>query len=257
MVARFSGIQKFCRRLWGFPLWIRLALIVGIVIHLVAFIFVMFPYEEPYEKKTPPAFIHLTQTNTQQAIDLFDEQLELFDTEPLLLHTRWNYRTPLTMNKLLPGQGAFFAPYPANVALNETIKKTGDRSQSEFFSNDTLFEKVLAPEVLGVIEGFGVDRKPQATPQSPVIRGRIYSLNRANSEHTFVLRVDEGESVLNSLWAPLKIQYFIHPGAYASQPLIKQSSGNTQVDAILVEKINQIISRLDLASGYYLIEVGA
>ena len=235
--------------LWALPGMVKVILFLGIVVHFVLFILLATRSSTLVEKLAVKSFVSYGAGQVDAASTLMNEQSRLFDTEPLLLHTRWNYRTPIDLDAMMPRQGAFFAPYAQQTSLSEALSNRFSLSSGNTVDTESLLADLLTPEALGSLRGF-----VNAHDEQPVLEPIAFQVRLRAMEQGRVLReASVASSVLGQashrLWSPVRVQVFVHPDGSLSIPWLTHGSGNAQVDAGLLDVVSKLMRQWSLPEG--------
>lgn len=230
------------------PALARWALLVGVLVQVAGFVLLTFTRPPMGGHGVKAAYINYTGA---MGTALMGDEAWLLDTEPLVLHTKWNYREPLGFEGLLPRQEAFFAPYEARLDVGGLTG--GDvRQQVGSVSTVRLLEQGLNP-LRGV--GPGRENAIQAFPKGGN-RGEglalwFYPLEGAGSGVEKRIELGDFAEEGEGLWTPLAVQLYVHPGGVASEPLVLSGSSNVALDAQLLERLAEALQRVPLPAGHY------
>lgn len=255
-MAKSKLIRTWLERVRRFPLLAQLALGLGIAVHIVAFALLAIQRQGdvlPYEQKS---FIAYTESQVTPTEVLLREQSSLFDPEPLLLHTAWNYRSPVDIDETLSGVESFFSRYPEQVSLENGLKAVTPAHREEVFSSQLLFDHLLSASSLGVFQGFatGMTAVPASVGEGIVVQ--LTCLRPGNLSRQITLPYAELGSEVQLLWSPVQLHVMVHPSRRVGDIWLTRGSGNADVDARLRVLAHEQMIRWKLPEGYYRIEIG-
>jgi len=245
--------KRWYRRVKSWPVVARLGLLLGLVAHVAAFI-VMAVHQHPLgdtQEKLPFIVYH---SQDKQGM-MIEEQSALFDTEPLFLHTRWNYRAPLERDTLQPEQSVYFGPYRSITRVDQlkTLELADTVNAPE---HGKIINEILVPGRTEVWQSFATLVTESHSEALGLIYVTLESLE--NPEEIRQTRFEEsviGE-MASSLWSPIELQLFIHPGGVKSAPFVLRSSGDQNLDRALLNYLNVLLDRWSLESGAYRVMIG-
>jgi len=236
----------------------RILILTGILVHVLIFFYCLLPSHDTTKPKEKHSFIQFPHNKETTLNSIFDEQSQLFDAEPLLLHTQWNYREPLDLRKITSDQAFFFAPYPAITevkSLSETTKINIFPKSKPEDTRETVFSQVLNTETLSALQGFTIASRLPPTPSSHTPHAKITSLDNPRIIHSVFADSEFLNDLPSTLWSPLRINIFIHDDGHINAPFLIQSSGDPVVDKKLLDWLSQLLNSQKLPAGYYTTEI--
>ena len=227
--------------------------VVGVALHLAGFFILSL---QPASDTTPTqreADLVLADEQRGGFAALIREQARWEDSEPLLLPTRWNATAEPYRFRTPPVSSALLAPFPAELALPEVVPTR---------SEPTLAETLATPaSLLGQYPGWlrGAFQPPPWEPRPPTARSARVEVSHAETGRTVTafdlapdaLPVSEGE-----LWQPATFLWRLAPLGVVGQPLLRDSSGNTELDQHFRANLTTLPALQALPPGAYTIEVG-
>lgn len=246
-------LRRWWRRLGSWPLPVRCALVAGVAAHICFFLLIgVQPWHTLQEPQVRGFIEYMPKQAGVEA--LLNEQSVLFDTEPMLLHTAWNYRGSIKPESMLADQEDFFAPYPPKTALGNLRTQANASSVSALAVEvASRWEQVFSPLEVGLFEGVATP-SPPLERDDPALQVNVLSLSDG-SEQIFRLPVAEDSSARQLLWTPLQVQLLIGAGGDMSEPLIVRSSGEVSLDRELILAMLPILRHSRLPEGYYTVVI--
>ncbi|MGF1453664.1 MAG: hypothetical protein ACFB21_16520 [Opitutales bacterium] len=228
--------------------------VTGVSLHLAGFFVLTLHSEVPEESSRGfTADIVLPADSSRGFEALVSEQALLQDTEPLILPTRWNAPVPKRNFEVPPSAAGLLAPFPPVVALPEPLpeERVLPYPREQATPLDVLQHQ---PGWLrGAFEGPALQARPLPERQGQVEVRDAATGRLLRSETLDLPDMPVGE---DELWQPASFLWTVAERAASGRPLIREGTGNTDLDAYLLDTLTTLPPLARLGPGTYEITVG-
>ncbi len=234
---------------------LRLALLLGILVHLIGFLlFRVISSPLPVREDKRPFITYLPPASMLQNESL-EQRASLFDSAPLFVPTRWSASV-----HIYPEASAYtiriFDDYEPSIRLQEELRP--ERFPMGEGDGVERPEDLISLQFMQPFSLFGLGDVPEITLEdwSPVVRVRHLNEGESGAEvYPADLSVDN-LPVLSSVERPAV--YYVNKsnsGMLLSRPLLTQSSGNADLDGMLMDWLLEPSTLAGLPSGYLEVSV--
>lgn len=232
------------------------------LILLIALIFYCIRFDQPldFDFYQPVSKFEFIRANQLDQLGLVSASLELFDTAPLYIPTKWNYSSTVRpMNSGL-NQSDFIAFEPAIDLKNAMQITAGFLSEESSDFGTIVPEVVFDPRLLTLFVTSGNEALQsdasslvgsplaiRANLKVEVLRADSAELNEINY-HTELTYILDNEGTLLNLNPAIVL--FRNDRPFASPPRIFQSSSSEMFDRAILDWLNESSHSQSLPNGY-------
>lgn len=239
-------------RLFSTP-WAKLILVLGVLVHLAAFALFRVTNDPQLPSVAVDSHFQFANASELRANPIIEEQVLLYDPEPLFLPTRWNASPQfIDSNLSLVSDSPFTRFEPELLLKKEDLKKrqwktkSADRiskpSDTLLIQNDELFSS------------FGQTAVPlNALPQRAAVL-TVYDFER--SERILSVALDTLPGIEGELEQIGEFLVVIDTMGLVGTPLVERNTGNGDLDNALRAFISEFPAIKRLKQGYYRITMG-
>jgi hypothetical protein len=230
-------------------------IIVGGVIVLIFTFFVLqvIPEHTNHGQKLPTPFISYFNINTDTQEQSLHEFMLLFDTEPLILPTQWNYASRFN-DSTFEEESPIFASFPPSIKINDSLLKPPDRTYQEEILTPIHFLK-RKPNPWNFFSTFGQKASKNTLQDQCSGYMKVIDINSGKLIKQEKILQIKGIDEPASLWEPVIFSIMVETHGPVGSPLLLNSSGINKIDKILREYLADYLSNIHLTPGYYKIQV--
>lgn len=226
----------------------------------LGFYFIRFDQPLDFDFYQPTSKIEFIRADQLDQLGLVSASLELFDTAPLYIPTKWNYSNSVRPMQSGLNQSDFIAFEP-NIDIRNALQMTaGFLEQGNSNFGTIVPEAVFDPRLLTLFVNSGSEAVQSDTSEPaespPVIRANLeVEVLRAASAQTvtnysrtlLTYSLENQASLLNL--NPV-ILLFGNDRSFASEPRIYQSSSSESFDRAILDWLNEPKHSQSLPNGY-------
>ncbi len=177
------------------------------------------------------------------------EQLQLFDSEPLFIPTKWNASSHYQEISRTDDPARIFGNFPPEISLG--IDEIYNDGLSAALEKSSATHQLLQPDVYNLWPDWGYGQLPQTS--RVLARGSysILDLSTGQQVRHGPLPPDLPDGFINGPWQPVRFLIQVDYGGLVGTPFRQQGSGVEGLDEALLQTVEQFEFLRDLNNGYY------
>lgn len=232
---------------------LRIALFVGVSIHLIGFLVFRVQTGDLPGREPEPALVRYVSSVTLASDLALQEQAELMDSAPLFIPTRWNASqevAALTRDRL----GQRFAPFEPQIDLLAALQPEGVSLAAAREVQTPL--DLLGLRYWSIFKDFGASDRALEPFVDAAPMAEVLQLDRGASAQPVILAVDAPELSALRADAPVELQVRVSgEGRSLGAALLVKSSGSEAFDRAARDWLQQQVSLGQLPAGYLWVRV--
>jgi len=255
-MSRYAASQETgLLRGWSSPL-AKTALLLGLGVHLMGFLLFRVSPETESAVQQTDAFVTYAGNNTTGSGAIVREQALLFDSEPLFIPTDWNVArvgkppapTPDVTSEL---EGWNVAE---SLASGDALAKAGAYATAAVPRKPV---ELLWKSGEELLQAYGRQNTARGNLEPRQALAIVRKVETGGAVHEAILRGEGYKQLSEQLWQPVQMSAYVDISGLVGEPLLRTSSGNDAIDALLLEWAAGQRFWSTLAPGYYMLSIGS
>ncbi len=230
----------------------RIAIIVGVVVHLAGFSLIQVLSEPEAEVDFPPAIVQFTDLAEGSSHPIFREQAVFNDSAPLFLPTSVNYSSTVVGQIRRQDSTTIFSAYTENITLKSPVLQPV--AGTDLLDVEEPID-ALKREYWDFFPDFGKESGIPSASAEPSGLLIIVDLQTRQTVRSVNLP-EELRGLAELHFWPVQFLLNIDATGPVGEALMLQGSGEESVDEALRVYVNRPFFASDLGAGYYKVVIG-